>query len=203
MRTLIVSAATVLLTACGASPAELSLTPPPSAVHTLDPLPLPEVTVIDTEDAVMSPTPAIAWTVTPAELAHVQDGQLVLTGAGTVEVTAAVGAVTQHFSVTVSLPDTLTVTAEDADAALVPGSTVQLAATVSAQGETLDDQPLSWRSETPDVATVSPQGVVTAVAPGTARIVVTSGGIEGEYAVAITEPAPPAVADADEVDEAL
>lgn len=51
---------------------------------------------------------------------------------------------------------------------LVTGQTAPLSATpLDRNGATLADRPMSWRSENATVATVSPQGLVTAKAAGT------------------------------------
>lgn len=60
------------------------------------------------------------------------------------------------------------------------GSKSTLRATVlGGSGDTLAGRTLFWNSENPDIATVSDQGVVTAVAPGTARIAASAEGVSG------------------------
>jgi uncharacterized protein YjdB len=70
------------------------------------------------------------------------------------------------------------------------GSTSTLRATVQgASGDTLAGRTLFWNSENPDVATVSDEGVVTAVAPGSARIAASAEGVSGLATVLVTQKA--------------
>src|SRR5438309_1665292 len=53
------------------------------------------------------------------------------------------------------------------------------------KGRRLTGPPISWTSFNPDIATVSPTGVVMGHAPGTARIVATSDGKSGTAVIAV------------------
>jgi uncharacterized protein YjdB len=80
------------------------------------------------------------------------------------------------------------VTVAPADLALEVGSTVALAATpLDAAGSELRGLPIGWTSTDSAVATVSPAGVVTARAPGTAAIHATTGGVSGSMKVTVAE----------------
>jgi len=69
------------------------------------------------------------------------------------------------------------------------GQSVQLVATVrDANGVAHPERPVSWASNAPGVATVSPSGLLTAVAPGSAIITATSEGVSGTTAVTATAP---------------
>lgn len=74
---------------------------------------------------------------------------------------------------------------------LVVGERAQLVAVVlSANGEPLRDRVVQWRSEAEQIATVAPDGVVTAIATGAAELVATSGRISRRISVAVSA-APP------------
>lgn len=97
-------------------------------------------------------------------------------------------------------PGTLTVTmAAVASVTMAPpgpdtlqtGATLQLSATAAdAAGSTLDGRAVSWTSGSPSVATVSPTGLVTAVAVGADTISATIGGIRGTVALIVRVPTP-------------
>jgi serine/threonine protein kinase len=69
------------------------------------------------------------------------------------------------------------------------GQNVQLVATVrDANGVPHPERTVSWASNAPGVATVSPSGLLSAVAPGSAIITATSEGVSGTTAVTVTAP---------------
>jgi hypothetical protein len=72
---------------------------------------------------------------------------------------------------------------------VLPGESVQLEVIVyDAAWAEIADAEVQWTSVTPDVASVTPGGVVTGVAPGTANFEVTSGDAEGFIAYAVLAP---------------
>ncbi len=80
-------------------------------------------------------------------------------------------------------------------ASLQPGGTTQATATLTdAAGNVLTGRSVVWSSSNPAVATVSPSGVVTAVAPGRADVVATSEGKSGQATLTVTTPPPAPVA---------
>ena len=82
-----------------------------------------------------------------------------------------------------------TVTVTPATLSMGIGSTTQLSAmTYAVNNSLLTGRALSWISRTPSLASVSPQGVVTALAPGTAVIEVISEGY-GALATIAVQPA--------------
>lgn len=66
---------------------------------------------------------------------------------------------------------------------LSEGETLTLGATVTPSGTSI-----AWSSNNPTVATVSPQGVVTAKSPGTALISATAGNRSASYNLTVTPP---------------
>ena len=68
--------------------------------------------------------------------------------------------------------------------------TVVITPTVKdASGNVLSGRTITWSSSAPAVATVSSTGAVSAVAPGTASIMASSGGQTGQVSVTVTRPA--------------
>ncbi len=105
------------------------------------------------------------------------------TGTSTITVTAAPPTPVASVSVT---PPTAEAQA---------GGTVQLTATPrDAAGNPLAGRPVTWESTAPGVATVNANGLVTAVAPGTATIRATSEGRTGTSTITVTAPPPAPVA---------
>jgi hypothetical protein len=78
-------------------------------------------------------------------------------------------------------PDVASVTA--------PGTQVLQALAFNAEGQQLASTAFSWESSDPGVATVSPSGVVTAVAPGSATVTATSGGRSATATISVLSPA--------------
>ncbi len=77
---------------------------------------------------------------------------------------------------------TASITLQPGEASLVPGDSVSLRAVLrDAVGDTLTLFPITWSSDNPAVARVSPSGVVTGVGPGTATI---SAGADGRIGTA-------------------
>ncbi len=66
------------------------------------------------------------------------------------------------------------------------GDSMQLTANPRTTGGTAAGVPVSWASSAPAIATVSPTGLVTAVAPGNATITATTEGVSGAAQVAVT-----------------
>ena len=85
-----------------------------------------------------------------------------------------------------SVPTTVRVSPATAELG-APGATVQLTAEVLDQnGREMDAAAVLWVSAAPDVATVSPSGLVTAIGSGTAVISASAGGVSGTATVTVT-----------------
>lgn len=137
----------------------------------------------------------VAWSSSNDATATVSAAGLVTAGAvrgGTAE-SVTITATSEGKSATVALSiapiPVTTVTPSLTQVALYVGQTAQMAATLSdATGGTVTGRPVVWSSATSSVATVSAQGLVTAVAPGTATITAT---VEGKQATAAVTVRPP------------
>jgi uncharacterized protein YjdB len=67
--------------------------------------------------------------------------------------------------------------------------TVQLVAQALDEQDRPFDRPVTWASEDPAIATVSPEGLLVALAAGQVTVTATSDGIAGSGQVIITDPA--------------
>lgn len=120
-----------------------------------------------------------------------QQGLVTAVGNGTAVITARTGNASATANVTVSQEAVSIVIEPDSATLMSVGETVQLAATVlDGNGQPVADAVVAWRSSDEAVATVSDQGLVTAVRKGAARITASSGSaISGiELNVMIPEP---------------
>lgn len=133
----------------------------------------------------------IAWASADPAVATV-DSAGVVTGVapGTTEITATAGGRTGRLTLTVSPVAVASVRVEPATLTLAPGDSAALVGTaLDAGGAPLPRRVFAWSSSAPAVATVSPLGVVTAVAAGSAAITGTSEGRSAAVAVTVVVPA--------------
>ena len=116
-------------------------------------------------------TDAVVWSSNNTKIAEVSNnGTVTAKALGTATITATVGSYTATCEVTVAVPVT-GVTLDKETMNLTAGSTGTLTATITPENAT--NKNLTWTSDNEEVATVS-DGVVTAVAAGTANITVTT-----------------------------
>ncbi|EOD56928.1 Ig domain-containing protein group 2 domain-containing protein, partial [Aeromonas molluscorum 848] len=123
----------------------------------------------------MDVTASVSWVSSDPAVATVSlTGLVTAVGAGTATITGTLDGQTVTLMVTVTSatlnPNGLSITTPPLT--LAAGLTAQLAANGSYDdGSNLDvTASVSWTSSAPAVATVSPSGLVTAVAPGSATI---------------------------------
>jgi len=143
-------------------------------------------TVRDADGGVLSGA-SVDWKSSKTGVATVSNDGLVRgVGAGSATITATSGSVKAEATVTVSPIPANAVVVSPGEATRFVGETVQLTATVTdANGDPLSGRPVSWKSSSTGVATVSSSGLVTAVAPGTATITATSEGKSGTSTVTV------------------
>lgn len=116
----------------------------------------------------------VTWSSSDEDVATVENGVVTAVGAGTTTITATVGEFTAECEVTVVSPlESITLTADRTTDDLEVGDTVNLTVGYNPE-DTTDDTTVTWSSSDEDVATVDENGVVTAVAGGTATITATS-----------------------------
>ena len=135
---------------------------------------------------------SVTWSTSDSSIATVSNNGLVTavaTGSATVTVTTTVGSYTASCAVEVSEPVAVTsVTLDESTLDLVVRQTRQLTATVLPSDAY--DKSVTWSSSNDNIATVTSNGLVTAVSAGTANIIVTTtdGGFTAQCAVTITDP---------------
>ena len=198
-------AACLFIAGCGGPEVEPTPTPKPT------PKPEPKPTTIavsgvslsktsmtlvegdsETISATVSPSNAtnqtVSWSSSPSDVASVDGGKVTALkpGKATVTVTTADGGKTATCSVTVEakkIPVT-GVTLDKTEAELVEGESITLTATIAPEDAT--DKTVSWVSSDEEIAKVDSAGKVTAIAPGTADITVTTTDGEKKAVFALT-----------------
>lgn len=112
---------------------------------------------------------------------------------GIAEIGATSGGVTGSRVLTVTPAPIASVTVTLASTVLDVGQGTSAAAVLhDSLGNVLTERLVTWSSDDVAVATVSASGVVTAVGPGSARIIATSEGESGAALLRVTSPAPSA-----------
>ncbi|MCU0633887.1 MAG: Ig-like domain-containing protein, partial [Gemmatimonadaceae bacterium] len=105
---------------------------------------------------------------------------------GTVTITAASEGRSAAATLVVLSRLASSVTLTPATSTMIVGGTLTLQAQVTdASGNVLPGRPIDFTSTVPAVATISPAGVITAVAPGTTRIIATSEGRTGNATITV------------------
>ena len=179
--TLTINPAPVLVTSVTLNTSELSLYTGQSEILTA---------TVQPEDATNK---NVTWSSDKPEVATVENGEVTAKAAGTATITATADGKSATCTVTVTaatVPVT-GVTLNKTSTSLYVGDTETLTATVAPDNAT--DKTVTWTSSNPSVATVE-NGVVTAVAPGTATITVTTadGSFTATCAVTVRPDIPPA-----------
>ena len=130
----------------------------------------------------------VTWSTSDPRIALVSSNGVVTgVGAGTATITATSEGKSGSASITVAPVPVASVTVSPASNSATVGSTVQLSATVQdANGTTVADRPVSWTSSDPLVASVSSDGLVTALKAGTTTITATSEGRSGRATVSVS-----------------
>lgn len=137
--------------------------------------------------------PTVSWSTSAAAVATVSAAGVV-TGVtpGSVTITATAGSVSGTAVVAVQAIPVASVVLTPTTATILDGATLTLAASPrDSAGRTLTGRTVTWASSANGVASVSSNGVVLAVAPGTATITATS---EGKAATSAVTVAPVPVA---------
>jgi uncharacterized protein YjdB len=142
-------------------------------------------------DARGSPLPLtkFVWTSKDESIATVTStGTVTAQAPGATQINVSVGDISGETSLSVPVP-VARVALEPAAPSIPVGRTLQLLATVEAEdGTPIVDQPVSWESSDPDVALVSPTGLLTPISPGTATISASCGGKTASVPVVVLAP---------------
>jgi len=122
----------------------------------------------------------ISWSVANATPSRATvSGTGLVTGLypGNADVTVSIDGVTKTLRVLVTAAS---LRIDSPTSFTAPGGQVQLTAVVlDANGATLANVPVTWSSSNPNVATVDPNGVLTATAEGFVTITASGGGVSG------------------------
>lgn len=136
----------------------------------------------------------IVWSSSDEAVATVTEGLVKAIAEGNAEITVTAGGVSDVCEVTVTAPaipvESVTLSEESLD--LLVGDQVEL--TVEILPEDAEYDKVVWSSSDEAVVTVA-DGLVTAIAEGSAEVTVTVGGVSDVCAVTVSVPAPPAVGD--------
>src|SRR5207247_3877040 len=147
-------------------------------------------TLMDSAGNVLSGQPA-TWASSDSTIATINgSGLATAVAAGTATITATSGGVTgaAALTVTATTPASVaSVVVSPTSTSLFVGNTLQLAAALKdAGGNALAGRTVTWTSSTPAVATANANGLVTAVAAGSASITATSEGVKGTATGTVT-----------------
>ena len=130
----------------------------------------------ETLTATVSPDNAtdktITWSTSNAEVATVENGKVTAVKSGTATITAKAGEKTATCAVTVTTP-VESVALDQTSVTLEEGKTLKITATITPTDA--DDKDITWSTSNAAVASVE-NGVITAVAEGSATIAASAGG---------------------------
>lgn len=121
-----------------------------------------------------TPRQSLTWTSSNEEIATVtQEGEVIGVGSGTCIVKVMSGGMSDSCEVAVNAIHVEQITLDQSSAQMRPGATLMLRATIEPENAT--DKTVAWTSCDEEIATVSPDGVVTAVGLGSCTITAKSG----------------------------
>lgn len=155
----------------------------PVTVHTLDAVPVAKATVLDKDGNALAEQPTLTWSVSPAEVASLDGGNVKPAANGTAKVEASINAVKGAYDFVVALPDKVEIAGYAGPVGV--GADAQLTGTVKAGDAAVDGQTVTWATNNETIATVDATGKVHGVAEGTATITATSGALSATLDVAV------------------
>jgi protocatechuate 3,4-dioxygenase beta subunit len=171
-------------------PASISVSVPSRDMRPAETLVLSVVVVDDAGKPVTVPR-TITWASSDPGVARVADGKVEAVGPGSATVTASTGSLKATSQITVRVP-------EFSKLALTPSKTQTLkkgdkltlkVAALDKKGQKVAGVPVAWKSSDARIATVSPEGVVSAVKKGNAKITASSAGKSATVGITVTETA--------------
>lgn len=152
------------------------------------------IAVEATPKGIMSVAEAVEWTSSPAGVVQIsgesasgctvqalQPGECTITMAFTINGVEYAG----QYSLTVNKVGvtSVTVSSSDSKTSVDPGEQLSLTATVSPDNASYPD--VTWSSSNESIATVSEDGVVTGIVPGSVTITATADGVSGTFSVTV------------------
>ena len=147
------------------------------------------VVVVDDAGKPVTVPRTITWSSSDTGVARVTDGKVEAVGPGSATIIAAAGALKGSSAVKVRVP-------EFSRLALTPAKTQTLkkgdrltfkVAALDKKGQKVAGVPVAWKSSDPRVATVSADGVVTAVKKGSAKVTASASGKGATVGVTVTD----------------
>jgi uncharacterized protein YjdB len=171
-------------------PASISVTAVSKEARPGDAIPLSVVVVDDAGKPVTVPR-TITWSTSDPGVARVADGKVEAVGPGSATITATTGSLNGGVTVTVRVP-------EFAKLSLTPAKTQTLkkgdrltlkVAALDKKGQKVGGVPVAWKSSDARIATVSADGVVTALKKGSAKITAASSGKSATVGISVTDTA--------------
>jgi len=166
--------------------ARVDLTPPTASLESGRSLPLAAM-ARDAAGAALGGRP-ISWSSSNPQIATVSSSGVVSARAvGAVRIAASAGGQSALSTITVTEREVVSVQITPVAISLRVGRSTPLQArALDADGQPLTDRVVTWASANPSIATVSAQGIVTAVAPGATTVTATSAGRTAQAAVTAT-----------------
>ena len=130
----------------------------------------------------------IFWSSADPTIASVDTrGRVTAIRPGNTRVAASSGGQSALVQVGVAAPPVASVRVSPPTSGITVGAGVTLrAAALLASGDTASGRPVSWRTNSPGIATVSASGIVQGLATGTASIIATVEGVSGSAVVSVT-----------------
>jgi uncharacterized protein YjdB len=171
--------AVVFAVACGHKAASIDVSPKRVRIYGLERSQRLTGRVLDRKGQPLDASPE--WSSSNAEIVQAEPGgRLVAKKAGKATVTAAYEGVTAEVPVEVFDVSSLETTPASVPLIGPVGTSVPLTCTLRDSGQrVIENLKPTWTSSNPKVATVSDDGVVTSVAPGTATILTKVGDLQG------------------------
>ena len=144
-------------------------------------------TVLDQNGQTMTGA-SLSWTSNDASVASVENGLVTAVANGTATVTAASGNASGTASVTVSQVAAQVNVAPDMVTLSSVRDTVRMSAeAIDARGNAIGDAAFQWSSDDEGIASVDADGLVTAVANGTATVTASFGSASGMASVTVSQ----------------
>ncbi|MGD2070485.1 MAG: Ig-like domain-containing protein [Gemmatimonadota bacterium] len=161
------------------TPTSLRIEPQPSDLEVGDDIALSAVLLFPDGDEEAGS--GVSWESTDPSIARIDPdtGRLVAVGAGSVEIRAALGTVSESVPVSISPPRVIRVSIEPDSPEVEVGSAVQLRARATTKKGAPLERPVSWSSSDPRTASIDDDGRVTGHREGTASILAHCEGVGG------------------------
>jgi uncharacterized protein YjdB len=173
-------------TACSSKPAAIEVSPRPVKIYGLQRVQRLTGRLVDRKGRPLA-IGSLQWSSSKNDIVTVDgSGKLQSKGEGSAVVTATFEKLS--VQVPVEVVDVRTIDIAPASAHIVgpAGTTITVTASVKKSNGKLLSRPVSWTSSTPSVATISADGVVTSVGPGTTTIISRIGDVQGASEVIVT-----------------